>query len=94
MGENAPGFTYPVKAGYCVCGHNGDIAGRLRATETNVSENLYQEGYLIPAYPKSLQGSQAVLTLVSLAYHKVSYKAHCSLRLTENSSKWLLIFPV
>lgn len=32
-------------------GHSGDIAGKLRATETKVNENLYQEAFLIPAYP-------------------------------------------
>lgn len=52
-------------------GHNGDIAGKLRATETKVNENLYQEAFLMPAYPSSLKGSQAILTLVSLTYHSL-----------------------
>ena len=47
------------------------MAGKLRATETKVSENLCQEAFLIPAYPSSLKRSQAVLPLASLAYHRL-----------------------
>lgn len=56
MGENSLGFVYPIIAGYCVCGHNGDTVVKLRATATNVSENLYQEAFLTPTYPNPLKG--------------------------------------